>query len=141
MKSFVFFDAHTVHFTVRIWDAFSYETRKANDTALILVGSVLARLILIHSILNQILASIFFSFQSCATEQMLVQPFHKANWILSGCMGHIHARRSRQLTFCSFPWQLKFAYIYSKMLCQEPTIHFLLLFQRREIQKHIFKCL
>ena len=32
-----FFDAHAVLFTVRIWGASSYETRRANDTASILV--------------------------------------------------------------------------------------------------------
>ena len=32
-----FFDAHTVLFTVRILGASSYETRRANDTASILV--------------------------------------------------------------------------------------------------------
>ena len=33
MKCFVFFDAHAVLFTVRIWGASTYETRRVNGIA------------------------------------------------------------------------------------------------------------
>ena len=43
MKCFFFFDAHAVLFTVRIWGASCYETRRVNGIALILVVTAIAQ--------------------------------------------------------------------------------------------------